>query len=1311
MNQPDAGRYDPLTTALPMEEGEDFRQLGRFVSYALGRFGLALLRVPSRSVGEFAIGLLARTVRAQGAEGVRVDLRGDEADVESPLRDAARGIPEEARPRAYVVVFGLDAVYHAAEGRRQGSGARVLSALSVARQSLVADVPFPLLFVLDDETERALRLAAPDFVRFGIGTFDLAGYAIPVVERMLRSPTHEGRLAAWQGQLAGDQQAGPARSLDPLPSYPGGMTPQVLPSAPPSLAGIALRVLVLLSEPLAFRSGRGIPPISLDEAWDEIERAFQSGDARFVFRMRHGDAQELIRARTDGYNAVVFFGHGTGKELVFEGPDGRAHVVGAQEFSKMAMGGDPARPLRLLVTCACHSQAAIPDWVFEAVDHVVAVEATSTLLVTAGIQYCAGLARALARGLPVQDAHQQGQIEAEAALTQRGMAVAEADAEVKKVQLRGKGDPSARLVEASSGQPVPDVIARAPLSLPHREPPFQGRADERCRVIDALGPSRGARIVTIVGTGGIGKSRLALACARWLWARGRYPGGVCWVEAREVRSPDSLLAAIGEVVGIRGSPDDLMAALGPRKMLLVLDNLDTLFLDRAQAGPARRVLERLLNRCPSLQCIATSREELGIGSLEHPYSIPSLDPSSSRSLFLAVARQRDYAFREEDRFAVQKILSFCDGYPLAIYLLASHLAPLTPRDIADRLKRRGVEAAEKIPAGELPGLGNSVRASLQFSYDLLPSEGLARKIVWTLALFPAGLLAAALDEILGADWKDDLGQTRAMVMCSDNRVDMLTPVRDFVAREVPSVHRDDAFERAAHFYAGLASLVDSKSGGAEGDWPVRRTVLELPNVLVLARWAAADKRDRSPERERAHLAVAHAICALTGPSLLGGEGALMKQGLQLGLTIAARFPYENARADCVCMLGDVHRGLSELPEAKSRYQEALSLYGGIGDRSGKAHCILRLGVVHGLLSELPEAKGRYQEALSLYGDIGDRLGEANCILKLGDVHLGLSELPEAKGRYEEALSLYRAIGDRLGEANCIDSLGDMHLQLSELPEAKGRYQEALSLHRAIGDRLGEANCAKGLGNAHLQLAELPEAKGRYEEALSLYRATGGRLGEANCIQDLADVHLRLSELPKAKGRYEEALSLHRAIGNRLGEANCIMGLGRIASVQGQSTEAMRLLLDARERYRAINARGGEGNALGSLGKHFAETGNHHEAILALEEALVAHRETRGAMGSHVDLIAQGASFLKLGLQSACLAAHYLAAQLRVQFGESGAMTNFQEWLAKLVEPGKLEGLMETLRKDAEALRLEGVKQVRDAKQKDQGAAPVKDSGG
>ncbi len=240
--------------------------------------------------------------------------------------------------------------------------------------------------------------------------------------------------------------------------------------------------------------------------------------------------------------------------------------------------------------------------------------------------------------------------------------------------------------------------------------------------------------------------------------------------------------------------------------------------------------------------------------------------------------------------------------------------------------------------------------------------------------------------------------------------------------------------------------------------------------------------------------------------------------------LTANYPDNQLNANCIQRLGDVHVRLSELPQARARYEEALPLYRSIGDKLGEANCIQRLGNVHVALSELPQARARYEEALPLYRSIGERVGEANCIQALGNVHGALSELPQARARYEEALPLYRSIGERVGEANCIKALGNVHVALSELPQARARYEEALPIFRSIGDKLGEAKCIKALGNVHVQEKDFETAFKLYEEAITIAR-TISPSDEASALNTLANAYDEQKEHVKAIEMYTRAIDI------------------------------------------------------------------------------------------------------------------------------------------------------------------------------------------
>ncbi|MCW5201422.1 tetratricopeptide repeat protein [Desulfobulbus sp. US4] len=209
-----------------------------------------------------------------------------------------------------------------------------------------------------------------------------------------------------------------------------------------------------------------------------------------------------------------------------------------------------------------------------------------------------------------------------------------------------------------------------------------------------------------------------------------------------------------------------------------------------------------------------------------------------------------------------------------------------------------------------------------------------------------------------------------------------------------------------------------------------------------------------------------------------------------------------------------------------------------------ANCLQALGDVHLRLSELGDARKRYEEAMPLYGEIGDRLGQANCLQALGDVHLRLSELGDARKRYEECLAVYREIGARLGEVNCLRSLGELCQLLFDIPAAQQYYENARQVCLEINDRLGEANILEAFGKVHLMLSDYQKSLSYYEKALRLHQDIGNRQGEANCLQQLCLLYVALSKYKKAWQSCKNAFKLYRAIGFRLNLINRVRIIGK-----------------------------------------------------------------------------------------------------------------------------------------------------------------------
>jgi class 3 adenylate cyclase len=209
-------------------------------------------------------------------------------------------------------------------------------------------------------------------------------------------------------------------------------------------------------------------------------------------------------------------------------------------------------------------------------------------------------------------------------------------------------------------------------NLPIPATPFMGRQRELGEVTTLLG-SRGARLLTLTGPAGAGKTRLALQAAAE--ASDRYPDGVFWAPLAPLRDPKLVLEVAGQALGAR---DGLADRIGDRRLLLILDNFEHLM-------DAAGELAGLLAACPNLQLLVTSRELLRLPG-EQAYPVPSLEPQDATALFTARARAADPQF--EPGPIVDQLCSQLDNLPLALELAATRVAVLSPEQLLDRLSNR-----------------------------------------------------------------------------------------------------------------------------------------------------------------------------------------------------------------------------------------------------------------------------------------------------------------------------------------------------------------------------------------------------------------------------------------------------------------------------------------------------------------------------------------------------------------------------------------------------------------------------------------------
>ena len=323
--------------------------------------------------------------------------------------------------------------------------------------------------------------------------------------------------------------------------------------------------------------------------------------------------------------------------------------------------------------------------------------------------------------------------------------------------------------------------------------PIVGRKRELADLIRLLARD-GARLVTLTGPGGIGKTRLALAASGELVEAFR--DGVTVVELASIREPEHVLSAVAEAVGVQG---DVVAHLGNREQMLLLDNLE-------QVVGVAPDLARLLTRCPGLRVLATSREPLRIAG-EREFPLPTLPEAPAVELF----RQRAVAVRPDFEGGYAEIAELCrrlDSLPLAIELAAARVKVLALPELLDRLDR-----LLPVLAGsrrDLPERHQALRGTIQWSYDLCSEE--ERTLFRRMAVFAGGATLSAVEAVCEAEL--DVLQAlvdKSLVRRDGDRFTMLETIREYAGERLADSGEIDGLSRrhAEHFVA-LAETVEAE---------------------------------------------------------------------------------------------------------------------------------------------------------------------------------------------------------------------------------------------------------------------------------------------------------------------------------------------------------------------------------------------------------------------------------------------------------------------------------------------------------------------
>ena len=613
-----------------------------------------------------------------------------------------------------------------------------------------------------------------------------------------------------------------------------------------------------------------------------------------------------------------------------------------------------------------------------------------------------------------------------------------------------------QIAEQPSEFPALRTLANRPTNLPVQPNALIGREAEVAEVVRLLTEGT-TRLLTLTGTGGTGKTRLALQAGAEL--TDSFSNGVFFVSLAPIRDPALVLTTVAQTLSVReaaGEPLErtLVSYLGQKQMLLVLDNFEQV------VGAATHVGE-LLARCPELRVLATSRERLRIGGEQvcpvMPLRLPAerdaapvLLSSDAVALFVARARAAagEFVLTGESAAAVAAICRALDGLPLAIELAAARVPALSPGSLLRRLDQR-LELLSSGPR-DVDERQRTLRATLAWSYELLTSA--EQSLFAELCVWADGCRLDDAEALLGEAWSGAptlLDALTSLVEKSvlrvradpdgEGRYWMLETVREFAFEQLQNGRREELRGLHAAHYLGVAERAKTALTGDEQLSALNRITADIDNFRLAFAWFA-EVRDAA-----GMLRLATALWRA-----LWLRGNLSEGRRWLGSARGSEGPVSGR------VLTEALRAEAFLAKWQGDYadetllaEQALALARAEGDPSDLAAALLTAGQASISRSDFDRADSLLSESLVLMSELGQQRGTYLALSSLATLSRSAGRFGRAREHFQQALPLIRSVGDRYGTAICLFGLAFVAIEDGRIEEAPPFLVEALALSREL----------------------------------------------------------------------------------------------------------------------------------------------------------------------------------------------------------------------------------------------------------------------
>jgi len=706
-------------------------------------------------------------------------------------------------------------------------------------------------------------------------------------------------------------------------------------------------------------------------------------------------------------------------------------------------------------------------------------------------------------------------------------------------------------------------LSSHPTNLTPQPTPFLDREKE-LKEIGEIIDDPSCRLLTLVGPGGVGKTRLALQVGAERIDRFRH--GVYYVPLASLTlaSTQFLVFTIADSIRFsfysREDPKlQLLSYLREKEMLLILDNFEHLVEEAA-------FLAEILKKAAMVKLLVTSQERLNLKG-EWVYEVRGMDypqrPEAelgnygAPALFLEGARRvdPDFQIKPDDIPHLIRICRLVGGLPLGIELASAWIRSLSLAEIADEIERTIDFLTASVR--DIPERHQSLRAVFEQSWERLAER--ERLHYMRLSVFRGGFGREAAETVAKMRLPDLLSLIDKSFLRRDHsgRYQMLEIIRQYGYEHLKSHPDEWRKTKDAHcrYYADFINKKEEGLIGRRGKEVMDEIGLEIENLRSAWEWAVTNDRydeldlmnfglalfySRKSRHEEGVKIFKPAVEKLRG---VPSQKLLFAQlSLHLGqmyfytaqfdkaislieesLNIARIEKDEKIVADCFVCLGNVANIQSRYEEAQRYFTQARDIFRRIGDNFGVARATHNLGIVTEIMGRYEEARACFQEALKIVEQLGDPITSANILNSLGVVADRLGQYQEAKMKYLRSLEIMAGMGYLRGMVPALNNLGMIAVLQKNYDEAEGYMKRCLQICEEIGDERGKADI---IGS----LAELAEKKGNLERAIKLYHEglkimerIGDERGIVYAFIGLGDINLKLERYKDAQRFYKQAL--------------------------------------------------------------------------------------------------------------------------------------------------------------------------------------------